>query len=428
MIPNPMGRARARSPAAWALGALAVLFLGGPASAAEEISLRDALARATAADPAAAATHARVAAAEANARQAGARPNPVIGGEIENFAATGGLLDRTEATVYYEQSLEPAAKREGRTGYARAQVEVARRRGQVRRLDLIRDVQTAYAEALAAGVAVMLAESRLAEAQAAEADIDRRVRSARDPLFAGARAQTHTAEALIARDQAESAFRNARTALAAYWGGTADFGLDARSFFAVSADNALEADGAPTADILLLAAERDAAIAAVRLEESRTLRDPTVRAGVRFLGQGRDVALIVGGSVPLRRYDRNEGGVARAQAERDAAEVDIAAARALQAREVARLSARLALAATESDRIAAEVIPAATRTLELVREGFNRGGFQYLDVTEAQRALIAARARRVEVLRQFHLDQAALDRLTGRHAALTNSMPFGETR
>ena len=63
-----------------------------------------------------------------------------------------------------------------------------------------------------------------------------------------------------------------------------------------------------------------------------------------------------------------------------------------------------------------------------MREGFNRGGFQYLDVTEAQRALIAARSRRVEVLRQFHLDQAALDRLTGRHAALVNSTLVGETR
>ncbi|MDZ4318814.1 MAG: TolC family protein, partial [Phenylobacterium sp.] len=58
----------------------------------------------------------------------------------------------------------------------------------------------------------------------------------------------------------------------------------------------------------------------------------------------------------------------------------------------------------------------AIRSVEQVRDGFNRGGFSYLDVTEAERALADARARRVGVLRQYHLDQAALDRLTGRQS------------
>ena len=46
---------------------------------------------------------------------------------------------------------------------------------------------------------------------------------------------------------------------------------------------------------------------------------------------------------------------------------------------------------------------------------------------EAERALADARARRVSVLRQYHLDQAALDRLTGRQAGLTQTQS-AETR
>jgi len=53
-----------------------------------------------------------------------------------------------------------------------------------------------------------------------------------------------------------------------------------------------------------------------------------------------------------------------------------------------------------------------------VLEGFARGGFTYNDVLSAQRALLDTRARRVAVLRQFPIDRARLDRLTGAHADL----------
>jgi cobalt-zinc-cadmium efflux system outer membrane protein len=115
-------------------------------------------------------------------------------------------------------------------------------------------------------------------------------------------------------------------------------------------------------------------------------------------------------------------------AERTAAEADIAAAETVRSREIARLAARLAASATESERLRAEVIPSSIRAVEQVRDGFNRGGFQYISVAEAERALADARARRVAVLRQFHLDQAALDRLTGRHAALASSNLNAERR
>ena len=158
------------------------------------------------------------------------------------------------------------------------------------------------------------------------------------------------------------------------------------------------------------------------------MTDPTVRAGVRYLGQGDNIALVVGGTLPLRRYDTNQAGIERAQAERTAAEVEIETARLSLARETAHLSRRIAAAAGESERIRAEVVPAAIRAVEQVRAGFNRGGFQYIDIAEAENALFDVRARRVLVLRQLHLDQAALDRLTGRHANLVSQTASAEPR
>ena len=71
----------------------------------------------------------------------------------------------------------------------------------------------------------------------------------------------------------------------------------------------------------------------------------------------------------------------------------------------------------EARRIRTETIPEAERAKRLVREGFGRGGFSFIEVNEAERALADARARRIEVLKAYHLNLAQLDRLTSRHIA-----------
>lgn len=420
-----------------ALAWLAGLSLAASLSAAsgagaqtpgQTLSLPEALSRAAGFSPGRAASEARVVAGEAAVRQAGVRPNPSLGVELENFAGSGAysLVDRTEVTVSYQQTLERGGKREARTGLAQRQLDVARLRGAVRALDLLRDVQIAYAEALVAEADLVVAEARRVAVQSAQRDVDRRVKSARDPLFAGSRAEAIAAQAEIARDDARSAAEAARARLAAYWGAGPNYSLDVKDFFDVAPLTA--APPTEVADLQLLAAERDAAIAGVRVEQSRAVSDPTLKAGVRYLGQGDEVAFVVGGSIPLRRYDTNTGGIARAQAERMAAEAEIEAARLAREREIAHLTRRMSASARESERIRTEVIPAAIRAVEQVRDGFNRGGFQYIDVSEAEMALFEARARRIAVLKQFHLDQAALDRLTGRHALLVVQTASAEPR
>lgn len=411
---------------------IAVLLLASPtpafAQAVPTLTLDEALSRAAGSDPGRAALEARIAAGQAAVRQAGVRPNPSLGFELENFAGSGAysVLDRTEATVSYQQTLERGGKREARTGLARSQLDLARLRGAIRSLDVLRDVQVAYAEALAAEADLVVAEARLIAVQSAQLDVDRRVKSARDPLFAGSRAEAVTAQAEIARDEARMAIEAARARLTAYWTAGTNYSLDVTTFFDVTRPTA--APPAEVADLQLLAAERDAAIAAVRVEQARAVTDPTVKAGVRYLGQGGDVAFVVGGTIPLRRYDTNAAGIARAQAERTAAEAEIEAARLAREREIAHLTRRMAASARESERIRTEVIPAAIRAVEQVRDGFNRGGFQYIDVAEAEKALFDVRARRIAVLKQFHIDQAALDRLTGRHAAFVTQTASAEPR
>lgn len=392
---------------------------------AQSLALNQALARAAQADPTRAAAEARIKAADAGARQADVRANPVLGVELEDLTGTGpySLVDRAQATFYYQQTLERGGKREARTALARTEIDLVRLRHQTKVLDLFKEVELAWVEALAAEAQARLARTRLDIAERAQAEVDRRVKMARDPLFAGARAEAQVAEARIALSQAQLAADTARRTLAGYWNDGVDFEIDAAALEDTSAAREIAGEASPV-DLALLDAERQTATARVRVEETKAVQDPTWRAGLRYLNEGRDVAVVVGGSIPLARYDTNRGAIERAQAERTAADTDLLTGKVLRERQIARLQADLTARASEARRIEAEVLPAAERTIALVREGFNRGGFSYLDVIEAQQVLIDARSRRLDALKAFHTDRALLARLTGRHAAL---IPASET-
>jgi cobalt-zinc-cadmium efflux system outer membrane protein len=393
--------------------------LAQEAVAPARLTLAEALARSAAADPAAPATEARLRAGEAGVRQADVRPNPTLGLMVENLPSFGGggIADRTEATLTYEQRLERGGDRPARVSLARAEAAVVQAEALVRRLDRLEMVQRAWAEALAAQAELQIAAERLELADRFQSEVQRRVEMARDPLFAGARAEAELAQAQIDFDQAGINARLTRATLSRFWTGAADFTLESTDFTDTSASRAVAGDVAE-ADLTIFVAQREIAGARVRVEQARATPDATVSVGVRSLWDDGAVGLVVGGSIPLGRYDRNEGAIDRARAEGLAAEGDLAAARQERERDIARHQVLLASRALEARRIQDETLPLAERAVALVREGFNRGGFTYNDVISAQRALLETRARRVAVLKQFHIDRARLDRLTGAHADL----------
>lgn len=382
------------------------------------LALREALSRAVGSDPALAATRARTRVADAAVRQADVRPNPTLGLMVENLPTLGGgdILGRTETTLSYEQRLERGGDRTARTALARSEGDLMLAEAQVRQLDRLEQVQRAWAEALAAEASVEIARERLELAEAFQTEVQRRVDAARDPLFAGARAEAELAQAQIDFDQSEINARLARATLARYWGGPSNF-LLGPGVFENTTSSRLEAGEAAAVDLAIFELRRASALAQVRVEEARAVPDPTVSVGVRHIWDN-EVALVFGGSIPLQRYDRNQAAIDRARAEGLVAEADRTAFRIEREREILRLQVQLVARASEARRIAEETLPQAERAVVLVRDGFRRGGFTYNDVMTTQSALLQARARRVEVLRAFHIDRARLDRLTGAHADL----------
>lgn len=396
---------------AWAISALALQ--------AETLPLSVAMNRAATADPSLSAQGQRLRGAEGSLLQAGVKPNPRLDLQVENLLGSQpyGGIDRTETTLTYQQTLERGDKRQARIGVVRAERDLIVANSRIRSLALMTEVQALWIEAVVAEAEARLAQDRLALARQAQIEVTRRVKAARDPLFAGSLADSDVAQAQIAVDQARQKADAIKMQLAAYWNGPVDFDLDPAWLEDLSAAN-VTPTMMETPEIERLRAQQRIATAQIALETSKRAQDPTVEAGVRHFKADGAVAFVVGGSIPLGRYDTNQGAIIRSQAEAEAAATDIEASERIRLREIAAITPRLVSYAEEVQRIDAEVMPQAQRAVIQVREGFARGGFTYRDVIGAQDALIGIKTRRLAVLKTFQLERARREQLAGQWVPL----------
>tara|TARA_R110000822_G_scaffold157964_2_gene297572 strand:+ start:337 stop:1587 length:1251 start_codon:yes stop_codon:yes gene_type:complete len=411
------------SRAAFLAGAL--LVTGAP-SLAETVSLNQAVAKALEAAPLLRAEEAAIAAARAGKVQADVRPNPSVTVEAENFVGTGpySVLRRAEVTATYNQPIERGGKRAARVALAEREIGVASAFAEVTRLELAAAVQRSFLNILIAQQIEAIAKQQLSIEEGLQGEALRRVRGYKDPLFVKTRAAARVAQAQIAVEQSQAQLRNARDALASFWGGNGD-DLDVVGELVLGGNQKIEL---AEADQALEEARVARASAAVMVEQTRKTQDYTVNGGTRFIKGTNDIALVAGITIPLGRFDRNQGNIERARAERLRLELTAEANRLERLRRRASLGAEADRALSRAEAIKSEVYPRVAKTLAQVREGYNRGGFSFRDMQDAADAIIVAQDKWLTAMIEYRDLQTELDRLTGRFDASIAAINEGYTQ
>lgn len=397
--------------------ALLAAALAFPATAAfaEPITLDEAIAKAIDAAPSIRASEAAVAAAQAGRVQAGVRPNPTVTVEGENLIGSGpyNVFGQAEITGTYSQTIERGGKRDARIAYAERDIGVAEASSRVARLELVSAVQRAFLDVVIAGYVVEIAETGLGVEMEMQREALRRVRGYKDPLFVETSASARVTQAQLNLVEARARQAGAKAALATFWNGQAeDIETEGEVMSGIPAARQLA-----LADAELAQAEVARASAAVSVEQTRTTQDYTLSGGARFLRGTNDVALVAGITIPLGRYDRNQGNIARAQAEKLRIELTAEAQRLDRLRRLASLGAEADAARARADAIVLEVYPQTTKALRQVREGYARGGFNFRDMQGAADAIIQAQAEWLDAVIRTRDLQTEIDRLTGRFDA-----------
>ena len=390
-----------------------------PAEPRGQITLRDAVAYALVNNPQLRAFSWDIHAAEASRMQAALLPNPEIEVEIEEFGGTGQRtgFDAAESTIQVGQFIELASKRSKRIHLASLEKQLAQWDYDAKRLDVINQTAAAFVDVLAAQERLALSRELLRLSEQTLAAVGQRVGAGKDSPLEETKARVALSTMQIESQASAQALKSARTRLAAAWGAdAAEFHSAVGQFYQVSPVpdlNDLEASTAQNPDIARWTVEEQKYRAALALEKAKATSDPTIRGGLKQLNEGDDTAFIIGLSIPIPMFDRNQAGISRAAyaiekaaEQRRAAEIAVRSA-------LSQAANNLAAAFNEATILAGDVVPGAQSAFDAAAQGYDAGKFDYLDVLDAQRTLFEAKGRYVGSLAEYHKVRADVERLIG---------------
>ena len=391
--------------AAWAVAwsVMGTAAASGQTPIPSRLSLTEAVALAQARNPQIVAARAGVDASEADRMAASKRPNPALSIDSAGYpafeTAKPGYWGGQEFTVRIDQELELAGRRRLRTAVADAarQAAVLTADDQARQLAL--EVKRAY-------LAVVLAQADRTVAQASLDEINRviglnQARFAQGEI-SGAEVRRLQVERLRFVEDvfaADLAVRNTRSALLALLNAPQlDQPVELTDGLkpSVSSAEALQAAGPSQAqDVLTQAMAQRPDLQGAKATHSqsetttrlqRALRTPSLTVGGGYQNNFGSDGVVVGVTMPLPFFNRNEGGIARADAERRAAEARVASTTL-----AVRLDVQRALNAVDTNRarveyIEREYLTNAQESRDIVLASYRLGVANLIDFLDAQRA------------------------------------------
>lgn len=361
------------------------------------LTLEQAIALALAGNPALKAASLGVAIADGAREQAALPPNPEL-----SILREGAARDDRTRTVQISQPLELGGKRAARMAVAELDRTLAADEWRVQAAALRADVTAAYFDALAAQERVELAQGALELALKTQHAANRRVAAGKVSPVEETRASVATANVRLELAQANADLAGARRRLAAMWG--SPYALQQLllqpepDVKALPPLELLEAQLASAPQLRHAHSRQEREQAQVALERAQRMPDVTVTVGSKKDdAQGRSQA-VLGVSLPLPLFNRNQGNLLSALRRSEQAAQQVAAAKLEAGQALADAYLRAEVAQQQIDTIRSEMLPAAQRALDAAVTGFELGKFNFLDVLDAQRTLSQTRAQYLAAL------------------------------
>ena len=355
-------------------------------------------------------------AAEGRALQASLRPNPELSVDVENVWGDNPGTSRAETTYGISQLVE-FGKRSSRIRNAEAEKDVLRRDFEITRVDVVADVERAFINLLSAGKKLELTrEAHRIATLLATAVTDRVAAGAVSPIEE-TRAKVALAVSSADVERAAREVETGRRELAAAMGeATPSFDVPSGDLdedpSAPAVDNLAERIAAAP-DAVRRLAERERRNAALHAERTSAIPDVTLKAGIKRLRETSENTFVLGFSVPLPLFHRNQGAIREAEELRAKADVERKTTELLLHSQVGQRLAAFTASAREAALLRREALPAARSAYDAVSEGYRLGKFRYLDVLETGKSLIETRLRYLDVLAALNLARVDLERLMG---------------
>ena len=408
-----------------ALPAMGRELESGPVT--NSLTLEGAIRLALESNPQLRAADSQISSAAGRAHQSKLWSNPELELSAEDWPTGGGGFTDAKKLVGMSQTVPfPGKKKlDGRIGSLGVRVSEAGYG--VRRVELVREVKTAFFEVLAAGRLVEVARELVAVSESSAATASKRVQ-------AGAAADQEQLRAEIPLEEARTELAGfereqeiARQKLAMLLGRPDLRAAPVSGALAETANLSLLDDGPEQ----WLA--RHPSVVAARAGKERTEAEyrrarlepyPDVKLGAaggqEAGGSGSIVQFML--TVPVPIIDRSKGRKQEAQANVSVAEAELAGVEQRLLRDWGMASQRLRTAVQQVANYRERILPKATEALRLLQRGFEEGKFGFIDLLDTQRTAAQVRLAYQHKLLELNVAQAEIEALVTRTSSEAKSI------
>lgn len=387
---------------------LALLVVITGQSVAEEITLKDALAKTLNNNPELARFPWDTQAMELQTVSAGLRPNPELGLEVENL----GSSNNVETTLKVSQLIELGSKRDKRVSTAQHQQLINTSEQQAAITELLTDTKKAFTNVLAARKQLELADELSKVAEKVLAEVTRRVEAGSTSIVEKHRAKVEFETTLIDLQKARQGLRSAKTELSAKWNGT-DIEFKVIGNLEELPDQpSLIIDSNPLLD--KYSAQQEYRCAVLAMEKALSKPDITASTGAKRFHDTSETAFMVELEFPLQLFNKNRENSQAAEAMVRSSEKSLHSITVELETKLEVLQQALAATASEIAALRDIVIPEAEKAFEFSHKAWQRGAIPFTDVLYTERSLFQLKNRYNDALVNYHYIVIDIKHITGR--------------
>ncbi len=357
--------------------------------------------------------------------QSKAYTNPEISIEAEDFEGSGAYkgYDSAQTTYGLSQKISVGGKYSAKVKVAEYGVNLASSEREIAKIELIKNVKIAYAEAVTAQKNLDIARQQKQIAEEFLSNVTKRVNVAAEPLFQKSKAEVNLSTAITDLQKFEQDLKFAKSRLALLWGSSdANFELSEADFLNVNELPEIDKEILP--EIIksshyarILRTSEAQAKELYDLERANAIPDPTLNLGFRELNQSDDHALVAGLSIPIPVFDQNSGNIdkARNQANRMRESNNLSLLE-LQNQVFASYN-KMKISYEQVSMLKEKILPSAEKAFQQTQAGYNAGKFPYLEVLDSLRTLSSARLSYNNTLKEYHIRKAEIERFVSNQTA-----------
>lgn len=349
--------------------------------------------------------------------QSGLMPNPDFEVEAENIFGSKDFngFDNSEITAVLSQDILLAGKISKRVKVAETNISLAEWDYETKRIEIITDIRKAFQQALAVQLLIEKNEELIKVSKEFVVNLQKRAYAGKISPAEVSRAKIILNSLRIDLNRLKSEYENYKSELLSLIYqpdltideliGELEYPVDVPSY------DSLLNQLTNNPKLKRYESEYDKQTAIVNLEESKAVPDLTISVGFKRLNDAKANTFLVGASIPLLIFDRNQGAIQEAKIRVDQKQREYFSVKNRLTLQLNVLYKRLNTLIETAAQLNSESIPEAEDAFQIIKEGNLVGRFAIIDVLDAERTLFELQNQYLNIIGQIHSTQIEIEGL-----------------